>query len=201
MITSLFSLIREDITEKYQIDNLGVHLHNTGTTKYYTALATDYGDDAPKVAAYLIFTYSFDSTFVITGEDWLATKLSILEMVGLDVNDHASVLNFEKQSVKDFIIYLSNEVKDWRYNQTIIWKESCVILDQIATTMPDSKSKGGSKNIGDANKFSFETKRKIADLENEIKKTTKQPDRLKEVSDLNIENMSWERLLKEIREN
>lgn len=198
MITSLFSLIKPDIGKDYQIKNLKEHLFNIGATKKFEGIYADYGANAERVIAYLIFTYSFDSTLIIGGDDWLSTKKGIMELVKLDTEEFADVLNLKKESVKTAVLWLSKEVKDWRHEQLLTWKESCQILDQIATTKPDEKNKSGAKNIGDANKFSYETKRKIEALEKEILQTSKSQERLKEVGDLNLANISMERLLKEI---
>lgn len=199
MISSLFNHIKGDITKDYRISNLRERLHETGALKKFEGVYQDYGEVAEKVIAYLIFTYSADSTFVISGEDWKTTKEGIMELVGLNTEEFADVIAMEKQSIKSAVLFLSKEVRDWRYQQLIVWKESCQILDSIATTRPDVKNKSGAKNVGDANKFSFDTKRKIADLEQEIKQTSKHQERLKEVSELNIQNISMERLLKEIK--
>lgn len=199
MIQSVFAHIKGDIDKNYRIANLRDRLHETGALKKFEGVFADYGENAERVIAYLIYAYSFDSTLVISGEDWKTTKEGIMELVGLSTEEFADVISIEKQSVKTAVLFLSKEVRDWKYQQLIVWKESCQILDAIATTRPDVKNKSGAKNVGDANKFSFDTKRKIAELEQEIRQTSKHQERLKEVSELNIQNISMERLLKEIK--
>lgn len=200
MIQSLFSHIKGDITKDYRISNLRERLHETGALKKFDGVYGDYGENAELVITYLIFTYSFDSSFVVAGEDWLETKKGIMDLLNMDIEQFKDVLFFEKQSVKNAIIFLSKEVKNWKYYQILVWKESCQILDEIATQKPDVKNKSGAKNIGDANKFSHETRKKIEELELEIRQQSKHQDRLKEVSELNIASISMERLLKEIKQ-
>lgn len=200
MVSSLFNHIKNDITKDYRISNLRDRLHETGALKKFEGVFGDYGQDAERIITYLIFTYSFDSSFVVSGEDWLETKKGIMDLLNLDTEKFQDVLFFEKQSVKTAITYLSKEIKDYRYYQIIVWKESCQILDQIATTKPDSKNKAGAKNIFDGAKYSFDLKTKIGNLELEIRQTSKHQERLKEVSDLNISTISMERILKELRQ-
>lgn len=201
MIPSLFSVIKEDITKDHRIANLKSHLQKIGALKKFNEIYEDYGQNAERVIAYLIFTYSFDSTFVVSDQDWKTVKEGIMELVGLDTEEFSDVISIQKQSVKTAILYLSKEVKDWRYYQTIVWKESCQILDEIATQKPDSKNKSGARNVFDAAKYSYDLKERVAKLEQEIKQTSRNQERLKEVSELNIENISMERLLKEMERN
>lgn len=199
MISSLFNFLKSDIDKNYHIANLRERLHETGALKKFEGVFLDYGQDGERIATFLIFCYSFDSSFVVSGEDWLETKKGIMDLLNLDTEQFQDVLFFEKQSVKTAITYLSKEIKDYRYYQIIVWKESCQILDQIATTKPDSRNKAGAKNIYDAAKYSFDLKTKITAVEQEIRQTSKHQERLKEVSELNIQNISMERLLKEIK--
>lgn len=200
MITSLFSLVQDDIDENYRIKNLKEHLHKCGATGKFQSIFEEFGNDAEKVIAYLIFAYSFDSTFVTAGEDWKATKEGIMDLLKMSCIDFHEVLSLKKQSVKDAVLYLSKEVKDFRYHQLIVWKESASILDEIATTYPDLESKSTSKNIFDAAKFSYDLKQKATQLENEIRQTSKSTGRLKETQTLDLQNMSMESILKSLKQ-
>lgn len=199
MIASLFSYVQDDIQEDYSILNLKNYLFKAGALQHFETIYEDYPQSAEKIIAYLIYAYSFDSTFVVSGEDWLETKRGIMELVKLDTAVFSEVLNMKKQSIKTAIIFLSKEVKDYRFHQLVIWKESAAILDEIATTYPDIEAKSTSKNISDAAKFSYELRLKSTALENEIKQQTKSSTRLKEVQTLNIENLSMEAILKSIK--
>lgn len=199
MIQSVFNYVKEHIKDDYTIDNLREHLRMCGALKTFNEVYQDYGEDADKIICYLIYAYSFDSSFVTAGEDWLSVQKGIMELLGMDCDKFAEILSFKRQSIKDSILYLSHEVKDLRYHEIIILKESCKILDTIATTYPDSKSKGGAKNISDSVKASHENKQKILKLENEIRSQTKSSGRLKQAQELNLDRMSMEYLLKNLK--
>lgn len=200
MISSIFGFVKDDMREDYSIPDLRDKLFRCGALKSFQEVYNDYGEDADKIICYLILAYSIDSSFVTAGEDWLSTKKGIMELLGMDCEKFKQVLFFERQSVKEAIQYLSKEMRDWRYRQLIIWKESCQILDDIATTKPDSKNKSGAKNLGDANKFSYETKLKIADLETQIMQTTKSSGRLREVKEEGKKLESMESILRHLNE-
>lgn len=199
MIQSIFSFVKDDIREDYSIPDLKDKLFRCGALKSFEEIYNDYQEDAEKIISYLIYAYSFDSSFVTAGEDFLTIQKGIMEMLGMDCDKFEEVLSFKRQSVKDGILYLSHEVKDYRYHEIIVLKESCKILDTIATTYPDSKSKGGAKNISDAVKASHENKQKILKLENEIRSQTKSSGRLRQVQELDINSMSMEKILKSIK--
>lgn len=199
MIASLFSLIQDDIDDNYSIKNLKDSLHKCGAIGKFQSIYDEFGNDAEKVISYLIFAYSFDSTFVVAGEDWKSTKEGIMDLLKMDCVSFNEVLSLKKQCIKDAVLYLSKEVKDFRFHQLIVWKESASILDEIATTYPDLESKSTAKNIADAAKFSYELKQKATQLENEIRQTSKSTGRLKEAQTLSLDSMSMESILKSLK--
>jgi hypothetical protein len=199
MIASLFGFVQNDIQEDYSIKNLKDYLFKAGALKVFEGIYTDYPEVPEKIITYLIYAYSIDSSFVVSGEDWSPQQKGIMELLKLDCEKYADVLSFKRQSIKDAILFLSHEVKDLRYHEIVVRREAGKILDTIATTLPDSKSKGGAKNIADAIKASHENKLMITQLENEIRQQTKSAGRLKEIQTLDIQNMSMESILKSIK--
>ncbi len=195
MIESIFKHISPNIKDG-KISDIEQLLKETGLYDQFKELYVDYGNDGNKVATYILLAYCTDSTFVVSGNGWQETKESIFELTGLSIEKHADVLRFERQSVKDAITAISSELKDWRYGQIIIWKESATMLDIIATSQPDIKSKSPSKNIRDAAIYSNEPKGKAEALEKQLLQQTRSKARKEEVEEINISNMSYELLLK-----
>lgn len=195
MIESIFKHIAPNIKDG-KIKDLKQLLKETGIYKSFEEIYTDYGNDGDKVATYILLTYCTDSTYVVSGHDWIETKKNIFDLVGLSEERNIDVFLFKRQSVKDAITAISSEIKDWRYRQIIIWKESAAMLDDIATSKPDEKSKSPSKNIRDAAIYSNELKEKAESLEKQLLQQTRSKERKAEVDDINMANMSYELLLK-----
>lgn len=195
MIESIFKHISPNIKDG-RIKDLKTLLKETGIYKSFEEIFTDYGNDGEKVATYILLTYCTDSTYVVSGHDWNTTKHGIFDLTGLSTEKHPDILTFNRQSVKDAIIAISSEIKDWRYRQIIIWKESAAMLDIIATSQPDIKSKSPSKNIRDAAIYSNELKEKAEALEKQLLQQTRSKERKAEVEEIHMANMSYELLLK-----
>lgn len=195
MIESIFKHIAPNIKDG-KIKDLKQLLKETGIYKSFEEIYADYGNDGDKVATYILLAYCTDSTFVVSGNEWSATKRGIMEIVGLDTEKYLDVISNSRQSLKDAIIAISSELKDWRYGQIIIWKESALMLDEIATSKPDVKSKTPSKNIRDAAIYSNELKEKAESLEKQLLQQTRSKERKSEVEEIGIANMSYELILK-----
>lgn len=200
MVQSIFSYIQPNI-EGGKINKLKKLLTELGLYETFIELQNDYGNDWEKVATFIIFCYCQDSSFVLANTDWTSTKQGIFDLVGLRETEHTDVLSFKKQSVKDAIRMVGEVKNDWRHYHLIMWKESTSLLDAIAVTEPNEKQKTPAKNIADAAKYSYELKLKIADLEKNILQTSKSPERQKETSDIELENLSYEKILKNINKN
>lgn len=195
MIESYFKHIAPNIKDG-KIKDLKQLLKETGIYKSFEEIFTDYGSDGDKVATYILLAYCTDSTYVVSGYSWKETKESIFEICGLDHESHDDVLSFTRQSVKDAISAVSDELNDWRVKQIIIDEEAAAMLDIIATSKPDVKSKTPSKNIRDAAIYSNELKEKAEALKKQLLQQTRSKERKSEVEDINMANMSYELLLK-----
>lgn len=200
MIQSIFRHIQSSI-ENNKVVGLKNLLKEVGVYESFADIPSDSVSEWEQISSYILFCYCPDSSYVTSNSDWFNTKKEIFNLCGLDEEKHAHILHLQDPSVKDAIRSIGEVKNDWRYWQVISWRESAILLDKIATTKPNADVKAPAKTVYDAAKFSEELKRKISKLEEEINKTTRSTERLKEVKEIEDDNMSYEKLLKEEQRN
>jgi hypothetical protein len=196
MIQSFFKYLQPHIADN-KIKGLKKLLKEIGVYEHFADIPSDSVEEWEQISSYILFAYCPDSSYVTSNSDWFITKKEIFDLCGLDEEKHAFALHLQDQSVKDAIRSVGETKNDWRHWQIITWKEAVIILDKIATTIPAADQKSPAKVVYDAAKFSEELKRKISKMEEEINKTTRSTGRLGEVKEIESDNNSYEKLLKE----
>lgn len=202
MIQSLFQYLRPSI-ENNKIHDLKRLLKKTAAySNGFEDIFLEFGDvEGERIATFVIFMYSPDSSFFIASDNYADTKSGIAELCGLNIEQHRDILLLKNVGVVKAVNFVGSEIKSWKYRKMINYREAAAHLEKLSTQEPNEKKKNAAKEIRDAAVFAAELNEKADILQEQIFKQTKSPERIKEMEGIDISTISMERILKDLERN